>query len=141
MKSKSKDLQFKDIKIDDEYRFVKKINEKDVNRFAELTGDYNPLHLSKEYGKKTKFGENIVHGALLSGLFSTLVGMYCPGKNGFYLSQSANYRNPVLINQKVAVRGVVVSKSNSTKIVVLKTEIYTKNKLNVDGVAKVIFFK
>lgn len=86
MMAESAKLSFQDIKIGTVYEFRKKITkDKDkVLSFAKLSGDYNPLHVDESYSKKSRFGKNIVHGMLAASFFSTLVGMYCPGRNSFF---------------------------------------------------------
>ena len=83
---KAKDLSLSDIKEGETYQFTKKITGNDVLEFATLTGDFNPLHVDKEFGEKSQFKRNIVHGMLAGSMFSTLIGMYCQGMKSFYIS-------------------------------------------------------
>jgi acyl dehydratase len=131
------DLSFEDITIGDVYEFEREITEKDVQGFAKLTGDYNPLHLDKEYAEKTNLGRNIVHGMLAGSLFSTLLGMYCPGKRNLYMSQTLQFRNPIFFNEKLLIKGTITEKSDSTKMISIKTEIRDREKLLITGEAKV----
>ena len=85
-------LNYHDVKVGDIHEFEKQITRQDIDIFAELTGDFNPLHTDKSYGKKSKFGNNIVHGMLAGSLFSTLIGMYCLGEKSLYLSQNLNFK-------------------------------------------------
>ena len=68
-----------------------------VNSFAELSGDFNPLHTNKDYAISNGFGNKVCHGMLLGSFFSQLIGMYLPGKNALYFSQSMNFINPCLV--------------------------------------------
>ena len=131
------DLSFEDITIGDVYEFEREITEKDVQGFSKLTGDYNPLHLDKEYAEKTNLGRNIVHGMLAGSLFSTLLGMYCPGKRNLYMSQTLQFRNPIFFNEKLLIKGTITEKSDSTKMISIKTEIRDREKLLITGEAKV----
>ena len=79
---------------------------------------------------------------LLAGFFSRLVGMYLPGKNSLYFSQSLNFISPCFINDEIVVIGEVINKSPSSKIITLKTTIHNLNGQElVKGKAKVIMRK
>ena len=139
MNKKPTELHFEDIEINDEIKFNVKITEKMINNFAEISGDYNPIHTDQEYASKTDFGKKICHGMLLASFFSRLVGMYIPGKNALYFSQSLNFRNPCFINDEVTIVGTVIEKKISTKMIKLKTLIKNlKGQVILDGEAKVI---
>jgi len=58
---------------------TKKISAEDVETFANLTGDKNPVHLDEAYARSTRFGKRIAHGMLGASLISTVLGMYLPG--------------------------------------------------------------
>lgn len=130
-------LLYSDIEIGMIYSFKKRINRKDVLSFSKLTGDRNPLHIDKTFAKKSQIGRNIVHGMYLASLFSALVGNYCPGENGIYLSQSIKFRLSVFIGDIVTVRGEVISKNDCINLVTLKTDILVKDKIVIDGEAKI----
>lgn len=130
-------LKYEDIVIGSVYEFVRVITIQDVQAFAQLTGDFNPLHVDMAFGKKSKFQNNVVHGLLVGSLFSRIVGMFCPGERSLYLSQTFDFRSPVFGGDEVTVRGTVVNKSDSTQIVELTTEIFQNKKLVVSGRAKV----
>jgi 3-hydroxybutyryl-CoA dehydratase len=68
--------------------FSKTISEKDVNTFAEISGDHNPLHLDAGYAKTTRFGARIAHGALTAGLISAAIGNDLPGVGSIYITAS-----------------------------------------------------
>ncbi len=139
MKKKPVELHFEDIEINDEIKFHVKITEKMLDDFAELSGDYNPIHTNQEYASKTDFGKKICHGMLLASFFSRLIGMYIPGKNALYFSQSLNFRKPCFVNDKITIIGIVIEKKSSTKMIKLKTVIKNlKDEIIVDGEAKVL---
>ncbi len=130
-------INYSDIKQGDVHLFSRKISSKDVMDFAKLSGDFNPLHVDAEFGKKSQFNGNIVHGMLAASLFSTIVGMHCPGEKSLYMSQTLNFRQPIYYDDTVTVRGTVISKNDSIKMITLKTEILKNNKVVIDGEAKV----
>ena len=131
--------KFDEIKIGLEYKFTEMITESHLDSFAKLSGDYNPLHMDAGYAKTTRFKKRICHGMLLASFFSKLVGMHMPGKNALYFSQTLNFQNPCFVDDTITVRGQVVDKSDSTKIITLNTSIHNQNGMClVDGTAKVM---
>ncbi len=137
--TKLTEYKFEEISIGLKKNFSVKITKLLITEFAEISGDFNPLHIDEKYAKTTVFGKPICHGMLLASFLSRLVGMYLPGKNALYFSQSLNFQNPCYIDDEVIVEGEVVDKSASTRIISIKTTI--KNQANeclLDGIAKVI---
>jgi len=130
-------LKFSDIQVSQVYQFKRTVSEQDVMGFAKLTGDFNPLHLDRDFAKKSPFKKNIVHGMLAAGLFSTLVGMYCPGEKGLYVSQTVKFRSPLYPGEEVTVRGTVTDKNESIRLITLKTEVLREEKIVINGEAKV----
>ena len=133
------DRKLEEITIGEKRTFSIKITESMVNEFAKISGDYNPLHVNEQYAKSTKFGRRVCHGMLLASFFSKMVGMYIPGKNALYFSQTLNFRLPCFIDDEVKVEGEVLEKSTASRILTIKTTIYNRSeKCLVDGIAKVI---
>jgi len=128
-------LEYYDIEVGAVYHFHKKIHKEQVMEFARLIGDYNPLHTDPVFGEQSLFHKNVVHGMLLASLFSTLVGMYCPGEKCLYLSQSLHFKKPVFFNDNVMVRGTVQSKNDSVQLITIKTEIVKDNVVAISGTA------
>jgi len=92
-----KDLSIDEISVGDQASFDQVWSKKDVQAFAELCGDMNPIHIDAEYARTTKFGRPIVHGMLLGAACSKLLGMQLPGKRCLYLKQSLTFKKPVFI--------------------------------------------
>jgi len=134
---KAANLSYSDINKGDVYFFKRNISKQDVMDFAEIIGDFNPLHVDADFGKKSQFNGNIVHGMLAGSLFSTLVGMHCIGEKSLYISQTLNFRHPIYYDDTLTVKGTVIDKSDAIKIITLKTEILKDGKLIIDGEAKV----
>src|SRR5215212_6070923 len=72
----------------------------EVNRFAEATGDKNPVHLDANYAAKTMFKRPIMHGMLSASLFSKVFGTMFPGEGTIYLKQSLNFLKPMYVDTK-----------------------------------------
>ena len=132
---------FDEIEIGLTKQFQIIITESMIDDFAKISGDYNPLHMDEKFAQSRDFKNRVCHGMLLGSLFSRLIGMFVPGKYGLYFSQTLNFVNPTIVNQTVTVTGKVISKSESTKIIELKTTIKNSSHVLVDGKAKVILSK
>ncbi len=70
----------------------------EVNRFAEVTGDKNPVHTNPEYAAKTQFRRPIMHGMLSASLFSKVFGTLFPGEGTIYLKQTLNFLKPMYVD-------------------------------------------
>jgi acyl dehydratase len=80
-----------------------------VRTFAELTGDYNPLHFDDEFASGTKFGRLVVQGGLTTGLLHALVAMDMPGPGTVFLSQDWKFTAPVYIGDTITAHAEVRS--------------------------------
>jgi len=132
------DLKLKDIKIGQKKSFEVVVTESMVDDFAKLSGDNNPLHMDENYAKSNNFKGRVCHGMLLASFFSRLVGMYIPGKNALYFSQSLKFQYPCFVNDRIEIHGEVIDKSLATKIITLKTTISKDKRQIVDGIGKVM---
>ena len=139
MNEKICEFTIDDITIGTKKKFDVTITEEVVNDFAKLSGDYNPLHMNKEYAASTSFKKRVVHGMLLASFFSRIDGMYLPGKHALYFSQSLNFVNPCFVGEKITVEGEVIDKSIAAKIIKLKTRVTNEQgKVLVHGESRVL---
>ncbi len=122
-----KQLTIHDINTGDRAEYSKTISEANVYGFADITGDFNPLHVDEEYAKQTRFGARISHGALLAGLVSTVVGMKLPGPGALYASQSLSFLKPVFIGDTITASAEVIRKIEDRNRIVLKTRCINQN--------------
>ncbi|HRX44562.1 MAG TPA: MaoC family dehydratase [Acholeplasmataceae bacterium] len=81
--------------------FTKTLTEADVILFSGITGDLNPVHINQVYAEQTMFKNRIVHGGLVSALFSTVLGMYLPGNGTIFLEQDSKFVKPVYFNDTI----------------------------------------
>ncbi|MCC2679774.1 MAG: maoC family protein [Pseudobdellovibrio sp.] len=77
-----------------------KITDKMVRQFAEMSGDFNPIHLDDDYAKTTRFGRRIAHGMILAALISRFLNEKI-GAGGIYLGQTLKFTNPVFIDDEI----------------------------------------
>lgn len=80
-----------------------------VKTFAELTGDYNPLHFDEGFAARTKFGRLVVQGGLTTGLLHALVAMDMPGPGTVFLSQNWKFTAPVYVGDTITAHAEVLS--------------------------------
>jgi acyl dehydratase len=97
------------------------ITDEMVRRFAELTGDTNPVHLDEEYAATTPFGRRIAHGMIAAGLISATLANDLPGPGTVYLGQDLKFRGPVFLDDTVTVKVEVVKVRDDKPIVTLST--------------------
>lgn len=80
-----------------------------VKTFAELSGDYNPLHFDEAFASRTKFGRLVVQGGLTTGLLHALVAMDMPGPGTVFLSQNWKFTAPVYVDDTITASAEVLS--------------------------------
>lgn len=120
----------------------KTITESDINTFAGLIADFNPVHVNAEYAKQTRFGERIAHGMLTASFLSTIVGMCIPGADAIYLGQTLKFVAPVKIGDTITATGEVVRIIKEKKIAYLKTTIVNqRGEVVVEGEGTVMATK
>jgi 3-hydroxybutyryl-CoA dehydratase len=112
----------KQFSVGQKVSFSKTISEKDVNTFAEISGDHNPLHLNAEYAKTTRFGARIAHGALTAGLISAAIGNDLPGVGSIYMSQSTKFVKPVYFDDTITATVEISAIRTDKGIITLKTD-------------------
>lgn len=91
-----------------------------VRTFAEMTGDYNPLHFDAEFTSKTKFGKLVVQGGLTTGLLHALVAMDMPGPGTVFLSQNWKFTAPVFMGDTITAQAEVLSVHATKPVTQLK---------------------
>ncbi len=94
-----------------------------VRTFAELTGDYNPLHFDEQFAARTRFGSLVVQGGLTTGLLHALVAMDLPGPGSVFLSQNWKFTAPVYIGDTITAEAEVVSVHPSKPVTQLRVRV------------------
>jgi acyl dehydratase len=96
---------------------------KHVKDYADLTGDYNPLHFDEEYAADTSFGRLVVQGGLTTGLLHALVAMEMPGPGTVFLNQNWQFTAPVFIGDTITAEVEVLKFHESKPVTQLKATI------------------
>ena len=95
-----------------------------VERFAEVTGDHNPIHLNEDYAARSIFKRRVAQGMLPAGLLSGVLGCHFPGVGTIYLSQMLKFIRPVFIGDRITLRLAVleiISEKNRVRLETLFT--------------------
>ena len=127
-----------DLQLDQTDKIERKITEKDIDNFAKLTGDNNPVHTNLDFAKKTIFKQKVAHGFLSASLISTLIATKLPGPGSIYLSQNLKFLAPVFIDDLVVVKVTVKEIDLEKKKVKLHTECFKNEKKILSGEAIVL---
>ncbi|RAK57621.1 MaoC family dehydratase [Phenylobacterium deserti] len=110
----------------------------DIDAFAAVSGDTNPVHVDEAYAATTSFGGRIAHGMLAASYISAALGTKLPGPGAVYVSQSLKFRRPVKIGDEVTTRVTVKTIDERRGFVTLDTVCQVGGKAVVDGEAMVI---
>jgi acyl dehydratase len=114
------------------------ITEEDVLRFAEATGDQNPVHLDREVAAASIFGRRVAHGMLSASLISAVLGTQLPGPGTVYISQDIRFRRPVYLGDTVTASVTVTSVDVERHQCVLATSVHNESgEIVLDGEARV----
>jgi len=103
-----KGLTIQELSLGQSASSTKTITDQDVRLFAQVTGDDNPVHLDEAYAQTTMFKGRIVHGALVSSLFSKILGTQLPGQGTIYLGQESRFMKPVRLNDTITATVTVI---------------------------------
>jgi 3-hydroxybutyryl-CoA dehydratase len=129
-------FSIEDISIGMEASYSHTITDEDVRRFAEVSGDSNPVHLSDKYAEASRFKKRIAHGLMSASYFSALFGTRIPGPGCVYVSQSLLFKRPVYLYDKVTATVTVTEVNPGKRRVFFKTVCKVKNKIVIDGEAE-----
>jgi 3-hydroxybutyryl-CoA dehydratase len=92
---------FEDLALGMQASLVHVVSEADLDTFATLTGDRNPIHLDEEFAAETIFKGRIAHGMLTATFISAILGTQLPGPGAIYIAQTLNFKAPVRIGDEV----------------------------------------
>src|SRR5277367_1417163 len=113
---------FEKIQPGDEAKFSKLITAEDVEAFAKLSGDRNPLHMDDKFAARTHFQRRVVHGMLVANYVSTLVGMQCPGPGALWSRQNFRWLAPVFIGDRITLTMKVTHKSEGSRSLTIEVK-------------------
>lgn len=94
-----------------------------MDKFRDITGDLNPLHNDRDFAIGKNYPDRIVYGMLTASFLSTLAGIYLPGKNSLIHSVEIKFVKPVMINDKLIVKGTIYEMNDTFHLLTLKVSI------------------
>ena len=110
-----------DLKIGDFFSTERKVTDELIRKFAELSGDFNPIHLDEEFARSTRFGRRIAHGMLSGAFISSVLGNEFKERKIVYLSQTMKFIAPVFIDEVITTTAMVTKVREDKPIVTLET--------------------
>jgi len=131
-------MTYEQLSVGDSASMEKTISESDVYTFADVTGDFNPVHLSKTHAEQSLFGERIAHGMLVGSLFSSVMAMQMPGPGGIYISQSLEFVAPVKFGDTVTATVTIKEKMEKRRVRLACSAVNQRGKVVVQGEAVVL---
>jgi|SRR6185503_15936795 len=108
-------------KAGDTAEITKTIEQSDIDSFANVTGDHNPVHVDEEFAKTTRFGRRIAHGMLTASLISAVLANKLPGEGSVYLGQTLQFVAPVFPGDEITALVTVREVREDKPIVKLET--------------------
>jgi 3-hydroxybutyryl-CoA dehydratase len=115
------------VKVGHRAEFSKTVGADDIQKFAEVSGDTNPLHCDPEYARRTRFGERIAHGMLGAGFISAAVGTLAPHACTVYLTQTLRFLRPIKIGDTIRAVAEVKSIDTERRTATLNTACYNQH--------------
>ncbi len=129
---------YSSLSVGDSFTSTRTVSAQDVQSFADVTGDDNPIHIDEEAAAASQFGHPVVHGVFLLGLASKVLGRDFPGDGSVAVSLSAKFLRPVPVGSEVTVEVKVAEKIERFKHVRIRLYCYVNGKMCVGGEAVVI---
>jgi acyl dehydratase len=114
------------------------VDDEQMRRFAELSGDFNPLHTDDAFARAKGFRGRVVYGALLLAKVSELIGMRLPGKDSVWARVDFEFLRPLYVNQSAELEARVASFSGSTGLLELSLSLKCDGKRIAKGRAEVV---
>ena len=107
--------------VGDSAEITKTIEQADIDAFANVTGDHNPVHVDEEFAKTTRFRRRIAHGMLTASLISAVLANKLPGEGSVYLGQTLKFLAPVFPGDEITARVTVREIREDKPILKLET--------------------
>lgn len=128
-----------ELKIGQQFSTRREVTDELIRKFADVSGDYNPIHLDEEFAKTTRFGRRIAHGMLSGAFISAVLGNEFKRLKIVYLSQTMKFTAPVYLGDTVTATATITNIREERGIVTLETNCTNQNgELLVKGEAAVM---
>lgn len=118
---------YMELKVGDKFSTDRLVTDDLIRKFADLSGDHNPIHLDDEAARNTRFGRRIAHGMLSGAFISAVLGYEFSERRIVYLSQTLKFTAPVFIDDTVTATATVTHIREDKPIVILETVCTNQN--------------
>lgn len=136
--SQSSNTPYDVLEVGQTASYSKTVEERDIQLFAAVSGDRNPVHLDAEYAATTMFKQRIAHGMFSGALISAAVACELPGPGTIYLGQQMRFTAPVKLGDTLTVRLEILEKLPKFRVRVATRVFNQHDELVVDGEAEIL---
>jgi acyl dehydratase len=133
----AKERTLSSLTIGEEAEILRTVTAADVDAFARVSGDENPLHMDESFAATAGFKGRVVHGMFLGALVSQLVGMHFPGRHALLIKETLEFKKPLFIGDTVRVRGTLTMKSDATRLIEITIAAHRDDEVVAGGSATV----
>lgn len=128
--------------VGDNYKENFSYTQQDVNDFAKISGDLNPLHIDKEFAENSIFGRRIIHGYLGASIFSKVFAMNFPGEGSIYLKQDLTFYKPMFADETYTANFIIIEHYKEKNRALFETKILnSQGEIVIKGEAIIQNFK
>lgn len=124
-------FSYDEIPVGYAYEFTVDVGDEKQMMFRDLSGDINPLHIDKNFAVQKGFNDKVVYGMLTASYYSTLVGLFIPGEKCLIREMDLKFPKPVYINDTLTIKGEVVEKNDTFKLLTIKGTIKNQQGVTV----------
>ena len=129
---------FDELSVGQSAEITRVVGSGDIEAFAALSGDTNPVHLDDAFARATPFGGRIAHGMLAASYVSAVMGTRLPGPGGVYLKQSLSFRRPVKIGDAVTTKDGECKETSHAAFLGDNNTWFLGDRLALEGMAKTV---
>jgi 3-hydroxybutyryl-CoA dehydratase len=123
------------MKLNETFEYQFSFSQEDVDNFAKVTGDDNPIHIDEEYAQKSIFKKRIVHGFLSGSVFSKVFGTMWPGNGTIYLNQKMSFVKPMYTDEEYVATFEVIDVLPKNMFLINTTITNRNNESTIEGEA------
>lgn len=116
---------------------TKTFQSEDIARFAEISGDFNPIHMDDEYINNSRYRDRVVHGFAAVSLFSGIFGMRLPGPGCLFVSHKLEFKRPIYMGEDVEAIAVIREIDAASRHVIFRTECRVNGRAVITGEADI----
>ncbi|NKQ11974.1 MaoC family dehydratase [Pseudomonas sp. SST3] len=129
---------YSELEVGQKATYSKTVEERDIQLFAAMSGDHNPVHLDAEFAATTIFRERIAHGMFSGALISAAVACELPGPGTIYIGQTMRFVLPVKLGDTLTVRLEILEKLPKFRVRIATQVFNQRDEMVVDGEAEIL---